>query len=316
MKFSIIVPVFNVEKQLTRCLDCLINQDYPDIEIVLVDDGSTDSSGEICDRYMQSDPRIVVVHKENGGLSSARNTGLERITGDYIIYVDSDDYVELNFCRNICNYLERTQAEIVVINIRKEKGTVIKDRTISSIKEGEIVSGRDYLKRTIRNNEFNAESYACVYSRAFWEDNGFKYVDKIFHEDMELSIRVFDKARKVAYLSDTYYHAVYREGSITTNINNGKKRYSDMLWVIKGWLLWVAQVNDSEMAAMIRGLAAKILVYSSIQNRVSKPDFSVISRVETLRWALNYKEFLKAVLLILNPGFLYFIYDMFQNDGI
>lgn len=91
---SVIVPVYNVEKYLNRCIDSIINQTYTDLEIILVDDGSTDSSGSICDEYAQKDERIKVIHKENGGLSDARNTGVAAATGDYVSFIDSDDYIE------------------------------------------------------------------------------------------------------------------------------------------------------------------------------------------------------------------------------
>ena len=95
-KISVIVPVYNVEKFIKRCLDSIINQTMRDLEIILVNDGSTDNSGKICDEYAQLDNRITVIHKENGGLSSARNTGLDVATGEWIAFVDSDDYIEKN----------------------------------------------------------------------------------------------------------------------------------------------------------------------------------------------------------------------------
>ena len=92
-KISIVSPVFNVEKFLARCLDSLVNQTLSDIEIILVDDGSPDNSGRICDEYAKKDDRVIVIHKENGGVSSARNVGIDKAKGKYICFVDSDDYV-------------------------------------------------------------------------------------------------------------------------------------------------------------------------------------------------------------------------------
>ena len=93
---SVIVPVYNVAPYLEQCLDSIVNQTYQNLEIILVDDGSTDESGAICDRYAEQDGRIQVVHKENGGLSSARNVGLDKMTGEWVLFVDSDDWIELN----------------------------------------------------------------------------------------------------------------------------------------------------------------------------------------------------------------------------
>ncbi len=94
---SVIIPIYNVEKYIVKCVQSVINQSYKQLEILLIDDGSTDSSGEICDTLLVEDSRIKVFHKENGGLSSARNYGIEQATGDYITFIDSDDYVHINF---------------------------------------------------------------------------------------------------------------------------------------------------------------------------------------------------------------------------
>ena len=98
---SIVVPIYNVEKYLKRCVNSLLNQTYKNIEIILVDDGSTDSSGAICDQYKPKDNRIVVVHKSNGGLSDARNTGIDMARGEYIAFVDSDDYIHEDYIYNM-----------------------------------------------------------------------------------------------------------------------------------------------------------------------------------------------------------------------
>ena len=102
-KISIIIPVYNVEKYLRRCLNSIINQTYKDIEIILVDDGSTDNSGKICDEYKEKDNRIVVIHKENGGLSDARNAGIDIAKGKYIGFIDSDDFADIRMYEIIYN---------------------------------------------------------------------------------------------------------------------------------------------------------------------------------------------------------------------
>ena len=112
-KLSIIVPVYKVEQYLNRCVDSILNQTYRNIEIVLVDDGSPDRSGEICDRYAKSDERVKVVHKKNGGVSSARNIGFSSSTGEYIGYVDSDDYIAPTMYEDMIDVLEKNDLDIV-----------------------------------------------------------------------------------------------------------------------------------------------------------------------------------------------------------
>lgn len=112
-KISIVIPVYNVEKYLSECLDSVINQTYKNLQIILVDDGSTDSSGKICDVYAEKDNRITVVHQKNAGAGAAKNTGLELIDGDYFSIIDSDDYIELDMYEKMVNSLEKYNADIV-----------------------------------------------------------------------------------------------------------------------------------------------------------------------------------------------------------
>ena len=115
-KITVIIPVYNVEKYLKEAIEATINQTYKNLEIILVDDGSTDSSGKICDEYAKKDNRIKVIHQENRGMSGARNVGLECATGKYIMFSDSDDTFELNACEKLYNFIEKTNADYVVGN--------------------------------------------------------------------------------------------------------------------------------------------------------------------------------------------------------
>ena len=121
---SVIVPVYNVEKYIDKCIKSIISQDYTNLEIWLVDDGSTDSSGEVCDKYAESDQRIIVIHKDNGGLSDARNVALDRMQGKYVLFIDSDDYIEKNYISYLYMLLKDYQSDISICNFKyvNEKG--------------------------------------------------------------------------------------------------------------------------------------------------------------------------------------------------
>lgn len=113
MKFSIIVPIYDVEEYIDKCVNSLLNQTYKNIEIILVDDGSPNSCSEKCDQYSHQDNRVIVIHKKNGGLSDARNSGLRIATGDFIIFVDSDDYIEFDTCEKLLPFTEKTPQIII-----------------------------------------------------------------------------------------------------------------------------------------------------------------------------------------------------------
>ena len=160
-KISIIVPVFNVEKYLNRCVESLVNQTYKNIEIILVDDYSTDSSPLLCDELAKTDERIKVVHKEkNEGLGFARNTGIENSSGDYILFIDSDDYFDLKTCETTKAKLEKSDSDICcfccadVYKDKTTKNTAIENELV--FENGEIITS--FLPRCIASNESGSES--------------------------------------------------------------------------------------------------------------------------------------------------------------
>ena len=124
-KISVIIPVYNIENEVTRCIDSVMNQSFRDLEIILVDDGSIDNSGSICDEYQQRDVRIRVIHKENGGLSDARNVGMDAATGEYLAFVDGDDWIDVNMYKDMYEYMLEMKAEIAVCRYREINGNDI-----------------------------------------------------------------------------------------------------------------------------------------------------------------------------------------------
>ena len=135
-KISIIVPIYNVEKYLRKCIDSILNQSYDNLQIILVDDGSPDNCPKICDEYLNKDNRIQVIHKSNGGLSSARNAGIKVANGKYIAFIDSDDYIELNMIEKLVNAIEKSNADLCICGIRwvNKDGTLFTKVAKSPIK--------------------------------------------------------------------------------------------------------------------------------------------------------------------------------------
>lgn len=154
-KISIIVPIYNVEKYLERCVDSLVNQTYENIEIILVDDGSPDYCPQLCDEYAKKDSRIVVIHKKNGGLSDARNYGLCKASGEYILYVDSDDYIELDSCEKLVNGMANN-VDMVVGAYKELRNNKVIEKRHSNLLQDKIYDAKEYVISAIKCDEWYA----------------------------------------------------------------------------------------------------------------------------------------------------------------
>jgi glycosyltransferase involved in cell wall biosynthesis len=211
---SIIVPIYKVEKEIHRCVDSLLKQKFNDIEIILVDDGSPDNCPQICDEYAKLDSRINVFHKENGGLSDARNFGLLRATGKYILFVDSDDYIDVNTCDNFYNHTMDNIDIIVGDALKIEKG---KDSLLghAEIPNNSILRGREFLKIQLKSNKMNMPAWLNMYRKDFLINNGLLFKPGILHEDEQWTPRVFLSAESVKYIKYSFYFYIIRDNSIT-----------------------------------------------------------------------------------------------------
>ena len=203
-KISVIVPVYNVEKYLDKCVKSIINQTYKNLEIILVDDGSTDYSGKICDEVIKEDKRIKVIHKENGGVSVARNTGIDIATGDYISFVDSDDFVSDAFSE-ICNEINNKHTEVIIVPLNKDKNR--KNEDLISIKDATYT-------QIIRNTEICISStWSKFFSREIIGNERFLKGVPIA-EDKEFVCRILSKCKEVLIINKPFYNYLIREGSV------------------------------------------------------------------------------------------------------
>ena len=216
MKISIIVPVYNVEKELTKCVNSLLNQTYKNIQIILVNDGSTDRSGKICEEFYAKDHRIKYICKENGGLSDARNTGLKYVEGDYVIFVDSDDYIEKNTCEKLYLLLNKVEnLDVITMNaikVHSEGQTHIRH---TSFAENIPVTGIEYMYNEFNKNSMLMAAWLNVYNVEFLKKNSLFFKKGILHEDEEFTPRVFLKAKRVMHLNYDVYYYIIRDNSIT-----------------------------------------------------------------------------------------------------
>ena len=213
-EISIIVPVYNVEKYLSKCIDSILNQTFNNFELILVDDGSTDSSIQICDEYRMKDKRIKVIHKQNGGLSSARNAGLDIALGKYIGFVDSDDFIHKNMYQLLYSNLTKYNGDISICRFGRifdgEKSTNIEDSCNVKVTE---MTGYNALEN-LYNDKFLdfIVAWNKLYKREIFKD--IRYPVGKIHEDEFIIHRILYESKKVIYIDKILYYYYQRDNSI------------------------------------------------------------------------------------------------------
>jgi len=232
MKFSIVVPVYNVEKYLENCLDSIINQSYDNFEIIIVNDGSTDNSKNIIDMYLKKYPKkIKAFDKKNGGLSDTRNYAIKYISGDYLLFCDSDDYLDKELLYKINNILKEKKYDLVkyLFNIVDENGNTIK-------KENCELSGNLSFEE-ILTLEYSDSACCYAFNVDFWKKNDFKFEVGRVHEDFGLIPMVLLLSNSIYLLNYQGYNYLVRSDSITNGSVKNKRRAYDMLFHFNNMLL-------------------------------------------------------------------------------
>ena len=217
---SVIVPVYKVEQVVKNCIESILNQTFTNFELILVDDGSPDNSGRICDEYAQKDDRVIVIHKENGGLSDARNVGMEVATGEYVSFIDSDDYISLDFYETLLQAMIDNNSDIVECSVVKfyENGKFDEYSDDLKVANYETV---DALGGLIDENPFRQHVWNKLYKSSVALD--IPYAVGKLNEDEFWTYQVFGKANKVTKINKTMYYYFQRSGSIMGNGYNIKR---------------------------------------------------------------------------------------------
>lgn len=247
---SVIVPVYNVEKYLPRCLDSLVSQTYENLEILLVDDGSADSSGEICDAYAAKDNRIRVFHIPNGGVSNARNLALDNMAGDYVTFVDSDDWLNDEWVKIAIDDMCAKEADLFISNIVRVSDCS-RDQWLSWETFDDCITNIDFLKRSFKNN------FACwaiggkLWKAEYWKDVRFN-CDLVMDEDLDVFWhKLVKQVDRVSYNSEAEYNYFAREGSAVTIASN--KHYLDLYRVEDGVLADNKWHGNYELERLFQG---------------------------------------------------------------
>lgn len=299
-KISIIVPVYNVEHELSRCVDSILNQSYTNIEVILVDDGSTDRCPSICDAFVMKDRRVRVIHKPNGGLSSARNAGLREASGEWTLYVDSDDYILNDSCERLIAVGAKYDCDIVSADAIREFNGGREYMVHGSLADGKCYPSRDFIIKTVKPCEWYAPAWLNLYKRSFLIENNLFFVEGLLHEDMEMQPRVFLAAKTVAYCAYPFYRYVDRASSIM-NASKVDERVTAMEWIYSNWKSKFEAIEDGELARALNGHLAKCYLHSCCEfGHVLT--VAGITNVYLLNSSLNAKEFIKAIFFAIVPS--------------
>lgn len=268
-KISIIVPVYNVEEYLEKCLNSLINQTLEDIEIIVVNDGSMDNSYRIIDECAKKTNKIISYKKENGGLASARNFGIHKATGKYIIFVDSDDFVEKNMCEDMYNKMISKDYDIVVSDFYEERN----EKTFI----------RCGLKVAVDQQKAFMISYPAawnkIYKTSFLIQNNFEYFENHYYEDIASTPALAALTDKIGYINKPYYHYLIREGSIMNqtkmnpkmlHIFDSMQNLSNKMKELKKYDYFKSEMEMLYIMNLLHGASLRFMKFPDTQDYLDK----------------------------------------------
>ncbi len=293
MRFAVVVPVYNVEKYLEKCILSILCQSYRDFELILIDDGSTDRSGEICDEYCAKDSRIKVIHQKNGGLSNARNTGIRETSSEYIVFVDSDDWIDSNSLDAFERIIERSHPEVIetIITEEYEDRTVVKDTRFSAYLDLEFTRKRalDWILHETKDT-WPAPKRIC--KRSFIIDNDLFFAEGRLQEDIDWTTRLCCKAETFRGYDQPWYHyRMKREGSISSKIH--AKFITD---VIEMAAIDKNLLNDGDpfSSQAFNAMMGSVYITINLINHCNEEDKKkVISCVKQNMWIFEYTPRMK-----------------------
>lgn len=254
---SIIIPIYNVEKYLRECIDSVLKQTYNNLQIILVDDGSPDNCGSICDEYAEKDDRITVIHKENGGLSSARNEGIKIARGQYIGFVDSDDFIDENMYSNLMHNININNADIAICG----RVYVYGDKNVIRCKKNIYLkmNSEEAINKMNTFGYYDVASWDKIYKRELFE--GIEFPIGKLSEDWFTTYKLLDKAETIIYDSTPMYYYRQREKSIT---HSRKVNYNPIYASKEVLGLVEKKYPDSIIYAITAYVYANIGVYDNL----------------------------------------------------
>ncbi|MGE8204569.1 glycosyltransferase family 2 protein [Heyndrickxia sp. NPDC080065] len=288
---SIIVPVYNEELYLKQCIDSILAQTFTNFELILVNDGSTDCSGDICDEYESKNSRVRVIHKNNGGLSSARNAGIKEAEGEYIGFIDSDDFIDENMYKNLYQLCQETNSDISICRFGREiDGELISDDEEKIIKEMDHIEG---MRQLFKGVLYRFSVCNKLFKKTCFEN--ILFPEGRIHEDLSTTYKLFSNANKVVFTNYVGYMYVKRENSILTSTFNKRR-----LDAFTGWeeILPFMKQNYPQLSNVVYACFA----YACVDN-----SYYIVNQVAD-------KKERKKYLLFIQSSVRKFYKDIVKND--
>ncbi len=289
-RLSIILPIYNVEKYLPTCIESILGQDFVDYELILVDDGSKDSSSSICDDYSDRYDNIKVVHKKNGGLSDARNVGLSHASGNYVFFIDSDDFLIDNHVLSKINDKLQSNPDVIAFKSIKwydETGKFGDDCDDLSVQNNSVPAYEKYLELIDKDTYYNS-AWSKVIRRAILIENNITFEKGLLGEDNDWYYKVISHIETLELINEPLYVYRQRQGSITKSYK--EKNLDDLLWIIEKWTNYIGDKNITGNNLVIRNSLAKqychaIIGYASLANPKR-----FLSRLKKYNYLLQYSN--------------------------
>lgn len=308
---SVIVPVYNVEKYIKRCVESIAMQTYQNIEIILVDDGSTDTSGKICDELSEKYPAVKVIHQENGGLSDARNAGLKAATGEYVLFVDSDDYIIYDAVEKLVHKATRENLDVLRADciIECDERTTFRNDE-RKVLEGEVLTGLELFKKAYINNLYNAVAWKGLYRRQFLINNNLWFKKGIYHEDEQWTPRVILKAKRVNYMHFPFYRYMMNDSSIT-HMSDKTKHGRDL---IQTALELSGEEVPKKYKSVWNDLVVGLYYYGVRVGKLYKKEHKdLISKSFALKHGMTKKNWIRSLLFVVNYRLFIKIDNLYRN---
>lgn len=317
MYFSIVIPIYNVDKYLRECVDSILAQSFTDYELILVNDGSTDTSPEICDEYAKKDKRITVIHKANSGSADSRNVGTSNANGEYIIYVDSDDFIiSADFLADIYDKTQKTSADLVLYKFQKyyqESGLANCSFSLDFGNETQDIG--QTLLNCVKADAYYGMAWIKAIRGGLIEENNIRFEKGIVSgEDMDWYFNILFKAKTIDCIDKSYIAYRQREGSVSAT--NKIKNLSDFICVLEKWYSKLQESELSEMhkkallGAMAKYYSNLLITYSRVKDRKKKDyksrmkklsvllDYSLSSRPKTVKKVYSVSGFSGTILML------------------